>query len=139
MNEIPDGSVDMVPNEYSGSRSETQSYYENPTPDCCYSKVNYFYSSSGQYGSRYLRQWYTAVSMSYGMYYSRSLSCGNYQNNECFVSNNHRFRGSKLEGPDFNVNSPDTIDGGPVVTVWNTTPERLQVGDPVIEGNLIVN
>jgi len=133
------GLLDIVPNEYSGSRCETQSYYENPTPNCCYSRVIYHYSSSGEYGSRYLKQWHTAVSMSYGMYYSRSLACGNYQNNECFVSNNHRYRGSKLEGPDFNVNSPNTIDGGPVVTVWNTTPERLQVGDNVVEGNLIVN
>lgn len=132
------GLLDIVPNEYSGSQSVTQSYYHVPTTNCCYKKVNYHYSSSGQYGSKYLKQWYTAVSMSYGMYYSRSLDCGNYQNNECFVSNNHRFRGSKLSAPDFNVNTTDTIDGGPVVTVWNTTPERLQVGDNVVEGNLIV-
>jgi len=132
------GTLDIVPNEYSGSQSQTQSYYENPTANCCYKKVVFHYSSSGQYGSRYLKQWYTAVSMSYGMYYSRSLDCGNYQNNECFVSNNHRFRGSKMSSPDFNVNSSDTIDGSPVVTVWTTTPERLQVGDNVIEGNLIV-
>jgi len=131
------GLLDIV-NEYSGSQGETQSYYENPTTNCCYKKVIYHYSSSGQYGSYYLKQWYTAVSMSYGMYYSRSLDCGNYQNNECFASNNHRFRGSKLEGPDFNINSPNTIDGGPVVTVWITTPETLQVGNNVIEGNLIV-
>lgn len=132
------GVFDIIPNEYSGSQSETQSIYENPRLNCCYSKVIYHYSSSGEYGSRYLQQWYTAVSMSYGMYYSRSLDCGNYQNNECFESNNHRFRGSKLSSPDFNINSSETIDGGPVVTVWTTTPETLQVGNNVIEGNLIV-
>lgn len=132
------GVFDIVPNEYSGSQSETQSIYENPVGNCCYKKVIYHYSSSGQYGSNYLKQWYTAVSMSYGMYYSRSLDCGYYQNNECFQSNNHRFRGSKLSGADFNINSTETIDGGPVITIWTTTPESLQVGNNVIEGNLIV-
>lgn len=132
------GLLDMIPNEYSGSQSETQSMYENQRSNCCYSKVIYHYSSSGQYGSNYLKQWYTAVSMSYGMYYSRSLDCGYYQNNECFESNNHRFRGSKLSAPDINIDSTETIDGGPVITVWTTTPESLRVGNDVIEGNLIV-
>lgn len=132
------GTLDIVPNEYSGTRSETQSYVDVPRLNCCYQKVIYHYSASGEYGSRYLKQWYAAVSQSYGMHYSRSLECNGYQNNECFVSNNHRFRGSKLSGADFNINSTETIDGGPVVTIWTTTPERLEVGDNIVLGNLIV-
>jgi hypothetical protein len=116
----------------------TQSYVDLARQNCCYSKVIFHYSASGNFSTKYEKLWYTAVSMSYGMYYSRSLECGGYQNNECFATNNHRFRGSKLEGPGININSTQTIDGGPVITVWEVNPNSLRVGDSPLGGKLTV-
>jgi hypothetical protein len=132
------GSSSAWPNPYSGSQSVTQSYYDRMRPDCCYSKVIYHYSASGNFANKYQKQWYTAVSMSYKMHYSRSLDCWYYQINECSMQNNSRYRGSKLEGPDFNINSPDTIDGGPVITIRESNPNQLFVFDNPQKGNLKV-
>lgn len=135
----PNGTFDCVPNRYSGSQAPTCSYIDGRKLNCCYSKVIYHYSSSGQYQSKYEKQWYTAVSMSYGWYYSRSLECTSYQYQEsCAVENRSRFGGSRLEGPGININSPNTIDGGPVITVWEISPNSLNVEDSPLGGRLIV-
>lgn len=131
--------VDLVEKRYSGSQAPTQSIIENPRPNCCYQKVIYHYSASGTFATEYLRQWHTAVSMSYKMYYSRSLECTSYQNLEiCSVQNNSRFGGSKLEGPGFNIDSDQTIDKGPVVSWWLTYDNILIVNDNPLGGNLKV-
>lgn len=132
------GSSSAIPNPYSGSQSDTQSYFENPRYDCCYSKVIFHYSGSGTFANRYEKQWYAAVSKSYGMYYSRSLDCWYYQINECSTQNNSRFRGSKLEGPGFNIDSNDTIDKGPVIEIRESNPNQLFVFDNPQKGNLKV-
>ena len=72
------------------------------------------------------------------MYYSRSLECTSYQINECSSENNKRYRGSKLEGTDFNINSPNTIDGGPVITITEVNPNQLKVFENPAKGNLKV-
>lgn len=46
----------------------------------------------------------------------------NYQINECSSQNNSRFEGSKLTGAGINIDSSETIDGGPVVTVIEVNP-----------------
>lgn len=132
------GTQSVYPNPYSGSQSQTQSIFEVPRPNCCYKKVIYHYSASGNFPNEYTRQWYTAVSMSYKMYYSRSLECTSYQINECSSENNKRYRGSKLEGTDFNINSPNTIDGGPVITITEVNPNQLKVFENPAKGNLKV-
>lgn len=132
------GTASGWPNPYSGSRVPTQSIYETPRPNCCYSRVIYHYSASGNFSSQYEKQWYTAVSMSYGMYYSRSLECGEYQINECSSQNNSRFNGSKLEGPGINIDSPYTVDGGPVIVIREANPNQLFVFDNPQKGNLKV-
>jgi hypothetical protein len=38
---------------------------------------------------------------------------------------NHRYAGSKLTGPAFNINSTQTIDGGPVVEWRSANPNQL--------------
>lgn len=130
--------IDLIPTRYSGSQSPTQSYVPNSRLNCCYKKVIYHYSSSGIFQNQYEKQWYTAVSMSYNWYYSRSLECTSYQINECSAQNLSRYIGSKLEGPAINVNSPATIDGGPVVTVWESDPSHLKSGESPLGGNLTV-
>lgn len=132
------GILDTLPKRYSGSQSPTQSYVDGQRQNCCYQKTIFHYSASGQFATRYEKLWYQAVSMSYGMYYSRSMDCAGYQNNECFDSNNHRFRGSKLYGANININSSQTIDGGPVVSVWEVNPNQLIVGDSPLGGKLTV-
>ena len=131
--------IDLPVNRYSGSQSETQSYIDKYKQNCCYKKVIYHYSSSGTFSTQYERQFYTAVSMSYNWYYSRSLECTSYQYQEgCAVENRHRFLGSKLEGAGINIDSSNTLDGGPVVSIWITNPNVLKVGDSPLGGNLIV-
>lgn len=133
------GIVDVFPNRYSGSQCPTMSYVDGTRTNCCYQKVTYHYSSSGIFINEYEKQWYTAVSMSYGMYYSRSLECTSYQWLEgCSVENRSRFAGSKLEGADFNINSTNTIDGGPVISIWESNPNSLRAGDSPLGGQLYV-
>jgi hypothetical protein len=135
----PNGLIDCYPTRYSGSQAPTQSYIDGRKLNCCYSKVIYHYSSSGTFRSEYERQWYTAVSMSYNWYYSRSLECTSYQYQEsCAVENRSRFGGSRLEGPGINVNSNSTIDGGPVITIYEINPNVIEVGDSPLGGRLIV-
>jgi hypothetical protein len=78
--------------------------------------------------------------MSYGWYYSRSLECTSYQySEECgAVENRSRFAGTKLEGPGINIDSPYTIDKGPVISVWEVNPNSLIVGESPNGGRLIV-
>ena len=136
----PNGIIESVPHPYSGSQSTTQSYVDNYKTNCCYQKVIYHYSSSGQFLNKYERDWYTAVSMSYNWYYSRSLQCTSYQySEECgAIENRLRFAGTKLEGPGININSNNTIDKGPVVSVWEVSPTRIEVGDSPNGGKLII-
>lgn len=133
--------VELVPNKFSGSQSPTMSYVDNYRLNCCYKKVIYHYSASGTFATDYERKWRTAVSMSYKMYYSRSLECTSYQyiENECSVENRWRFGGSKLEGADFNIPSSTTVDGGPVVTIWESNPNTLKASDSPFGGNLTVD
>jgi len=44
---------------------------------------------------------------------------------------NARYEGCKMTSPDFNIDSPDTIDGGPVVTVTTVNPKSPVRGDTV--------
>jgi hypothetical protein len=124
------GEIDTIPSRYTGSQGETCSYVdtEHIRQGCCYKRVEFHYSASGTFETRYLRQWYAAVSKSYGMYYSKSLNCTNYQINECSTQNYSRFVGSRMTGADFNIDSPDTVDGGPVVEVYESNPNNLFVG-----------
>lgn len=133
------GTIDTLPKRYSGSQCETQSYYDNQRIHSCkYKKVIYHYSSSAAIQPKYLRHWYTAVSMSYNWYYSRSLDSTGYQIDECSSRNRSRFVGSKLSSPDWNVDSSDTVDGGPVVTIWESNPNNLFNKPNGIGGGLFV-
>ncbi len=112
----------------SGTRSykQTQSY-------------KYFYSSSGKFIAQqtsplmlfspvYLsnrtgskngmqRELDFAINKEYGAFYSQSLHDANYQFTEDASSANCRFKGSKLSGPDINIDSTNTLYGTPVVIV----------------------
>jgi hypothetical protein len=90
-----------------------------------YKKVNYFYSSSLSDG--YLKDVEIAVSMSNNNFYSSSLEPASYQYEDDSVFNRIRYAGSKLIGPDINVNTSNTIDGGPVVSVNTVNSEDLRV------------
>lgn len=131
------GVLDVIPTRYSGSQCPTMSIYQQMPIDCCYKKVIYHYSASGQFSTPYLKKWYTAVSKSYGMYYSRSLDCAGYQIDECGQRNKGRFVGSKLTGAGINIDSSDTIDGGPVITITINNSQALYYDDGII-GNLRV-
>jgi len=130
------GVVDVLPTRYSGSQSTTQSIYQDQVKNCCYKRVIYHYSASGTFSTKYLKQWYTAVSKSQGLYYSRSLECAGYQIHECSTQNNVRFNGSRLEGPGINVDSPNTVDGGPVVTIKISNDVSLLFTNDESSGNL---
>jgi hypothetical protein len=71
----------------------------------------YFYSSS--------------LSASLGLAYSSSLKKAEINNFYGTGYQNIKFNGSKLSGADINVDSPDTVDGKPVVTVIIVNPNKL--------------
>lgn len=102
-------------------------------------KYDYFYSSSGEFvlgltspnmllspvylnnrtGSKdsRTREVDFAINREYNAYYSSSLRPVNYQFFEDSNILNCRFKGSKLQGPDINVDSTSTLFGTPVVIV----------------------
>lgn len=134
------GLFDILPDRYSGSQSPTQSYIDGTLKNCCYKKVNYYYSASSQFATRYERQWYSAVSKSYGWYYSRSLECIDYPYSETCdsIENKKRFSGTQISGLGININSPDTIDKGPVVSVFISRQPNIYYDDDPNSGNLKV-
>lgn len=92
-----------------------------------YSELQYFYSSS--------------VSASIGNFYSSSLIPNNSPNPNGLTLGvkRHRYLGSKLSGQDINVNSDNTVDGGPVVESYDTPGNELYTKDYDISGSLKVN
>lgn len=93
-----------------------------------YKKEVYFYSSSKEYNDRFIYNYVdVAVSMSKGDYYSSSLEPVNYQYDYDSVYNRVRYEGSRLEGPDINVATTNTIDGGPVVVIKEVDSNNLTV------------
>ena len=46
---------------------------------------------------------------------------------------NQKYNGCKMTSPDFNEDSPDTIDGGPVVTITQG-PSTTLIVKPTIDG-----
>jgi len=44
---------------------------------------------------------------------------------------NARYNGCKMTSPDFNIDSPDTVDGGPVVTITPVNPKSPTIGSSV--------
>jgi len=58
-----------------------------------------------------------------------------YQIDECSARNKSRFIGSRLVGAGINIDSTATIDGGPVVTIFETNPNQSG-DDSSPEGNL---
>lgn len=129
------GSTLVIQDPYSGSSVPTQSIYQNTPKDCCYQKVIFHYSASGNFATPYLKKWYTAVSMSNKMYYSKSLECASYQIDECSNRNHGRFYGSYLSGPGINIDSTETIDGGPVVSIFYTNEQNIYYNSG-LKGNL---
>jgi hypothetical protein len=72
---------------------------------------DYFYSSS--------------LSASLNLPYSSSLVKAEINNNHGLGYTNARYNGSKLTGPAINVNSTETVDGGPVIKVTQVNPNRI--------------
>lgn len=65
-----------------------------------------------------------------------SLEPWYYQINECSSQNNSRFKGSKLVGAGINIDSPNTVDGGPVVVIQTSNPNNIAMGTGGTEGSL---
>ena len=70
-----------------------------------------------------------------GLPTSHSLESADYMDDEFTGITRKRFEGSKLTGPDWNINSLQTSDGGPVVSFTITNPNQLSTK----EGNLRVS
>jgi hypothetical protein len=71
----------------------------------------YFYSSS--------------LSASLGLSYSSSLKLADVDNFHGTGYRNARFNGSKLSGPGINIDTPNTVDGGPVVKVTKVNGNQI--------------
>lgn len=133
--------LDMVVIKFSGSRGETGSFFDRtpvPPNNFGYKRVKYHYTPVGTFATKYLKEWYSHVSQSYKMYSSRSLENVQYQIPEDSSQNNSRFLGSKLSGPGINIDSDNTVDGGPVVTIIESNPNNLKISGDSQNGNLLV-
>jgi hypothetical protein len=87
--------------------------------------VVYHYSSSVA-GNKYVRDKYTAVSKSLGLYYSRSLSIASYNDDAYESTTNLYINGSRITCPGINQNSTISAIGfKPVVEVYETNANQL--------------
>ena len=116
-----------------------------------YKLVVYHYSSSIA-GNKYIRDKYTAVSRSLGLYYSRSLAIADYYDDVYENAENIRFSGTRITCPGINQNSAISAIGfKPVIEVYETNANQLifnqsPVPDPrgsstsprIAPGNIIV-
>ena len=91
----------------------------DPTPMVIYSIEVYPYITP------YEEQWYTKAYQSRHQPVGCKLESHYYQIDECSAYNRSRFVGSKLTGPGINIDSPNTIDGGPVIEVREVNPNIL--------------
>ncbi len=102
----------------------------DPTPIVLYSLEVYPYITP------YEEQWYTKAYQSRHQPVGCKLESHYYQIEECSVYNRSRFVGSKLTGPGINIDSPNTIDGGPVIEVREVNPNILLNNNRDSNGNL---
>lgn len=133
--------IEIILLRFSGSRGETGSFIDRtpiPPNTFGYKRVRYYYVPQGTFPTKYLKEWHSHISQSYNNYSSRSLEDVHYQIPEDSSRNNSRFLGSKLEGPGINIDSTNTIDGGPVVVIKEVNPNNLKVSGETNSGNLEV-
>jgi hypothetical protein len=100
-------------------------FIETPRQDGFYSGYYLYYSSSKD--------------MVGNLFYSSSLTSSKTTNqqNAAIGLQNHRFIGSKLVGPDINVNTRNTPDSKPVVEVHNVGSTQIIYNTYFDRGNLI--
>lgn len=95
-----------------------------------FDKVIYHYSSSAEWAiTPFQKAQDIAISQSLGRYYSRSLQDAAYRDDEFAGYAAINYEGSRITGLDFNVNSLQTIDGGPVVSFTVVNPNAFKVAD----------
>lgn len=122
--------TNWVQNRYVGRYrlTESGSYYPTPRLSAPYGNSNRIILNSRP--STYLltldqRFYSTAASASANNYYSSSLKLADVHTSQVAGWENARFNGSKLTGPGINIDSPSTIDGGPVVKVKRVSPNQI--------------
>ena len=76
-----------------------------------------YLSNVGGYSNDFNRELYYKINKEYKAYYSSSLVYSNYQYVEDSNTMRVRFRGSKISGAGINIDSTETVYGGPVVSV----------------------
>ena len=115
----------------SNSLDETSiAVIDTPRPSYYFDKVVYHYSSSADWAITPLQKGLDiAQSQSLGKFYSRSLSDAAYRDDEFAGYAASSYLGSRMAGLDFNVNSLQTSDGGPVVSFVVVNPNTFKVAD----------
>lgn len=104
----------LVGNEwinYKGEYTPIHLFVENSRTSTTAEVKRFFYSS--------------AVSASRGLAYSASYEPAQIQDYNAAGQENIKYVGSKLTGPGININTNDTVDGGPVVKVTKVNKKRL--------------
>jgi len=122
--------TNWIQNRYIGSYrvTESGSYYPTPRLSAPYGNSNRIILNS--IPSTYLltldqRFYSTAASASVDNAYSSSLKYAEINLLLAAGWNNARYNGSKLTGPGINIDSPSTVDGGPVVKVTRVSPNQI--------------
>jgi hypothetical protein len=95
------------------------------------------YKKDGFYNTYYL-YYSSSIQKVFLLYTSASLTGSIIQNQEnlSIGFQNHNFFGSKLTGPDINVNTPNTPDGKPVIEIFVIDSEQIFYNTANRGGNL---
>lgn len=102
----------------------------DPEPGLVYSFELY------PYRTKYQEQWYRKAYEQSNLAMGSKTETHYYQIDECSSYNRARFVGSKLVGAGINIDSPNTIDGGPVVEIREVNPNILLNNNRDSNGNL---
>lgn len=124
------------PYSYSGSSAGcTHSIIETHRYKCGYYRKIFYYDVSNVPDER-TREWHMYISRSNKQHSSSSLTPHYYQYEECSNINKSRFQGTKLSGRGINIDSDQTIDGGPVIVIKESNPNSIFSSRDGNEGNI---
>ena len=69
---------------------------------------------------------------------SSQYQCAEVQDYLPIGTERHEYLGCSMTSPDFNIDSTDTIDGGPVVEFIDTNPNQIITQTPGQQGGLTI-
>lgn len=114
------------------SISPTGSIIDTARLSYVFSRVVYNYQPTGSDPNA----WIQAYNIENSLYVSRSLATGSYMDDFFTQTENLYFEGCRITSADINVNSTQTPDQSPVVTIFETNPNQIIYSNNARNSNL---